>query len=44
LSGHPNTPIADVGGYEERSDVIVGASLLAPDITYPERKHAPEEM
>ena len=44
LSGHANTLIAGVGGYEERSDVIVGGSLLAPGITYPEHKHAPEEM
>ena len=44
LSGHANTMIAGREGYEQRGDVIVGASMLAPGITYPEHKHAPEEM
>lgn len=44
LSGHANTQIAGSGGLETRDDVIVGASLLAPNIDYPKHKHAPEEM
>jgi len=44
LGGHANTLIAGKGGIEERDDVIVGASLVAPGINYPEHKHAPEEM
>ena len=44
LSGHANTWIAGQGAFEERSDVIIGASLLAPGVVYPEHQHAPEEM
>ena len=31
-------------GYESRDDVWVGASLLAPDVRYPDHHHAPEEV
>jgi hypothetical protein len=43
-SGHANTVVAGQSGLEVRDDVIVGASLVAPGINYPEHKHAPEEM
>jgi hypothetical protein len=31
-------------GHEPRDDVWVGASLLAPDVRYPDHHHAPEEV
>ena len=32
------------GGLEERDDVWVGISLMAPGIEYPEHHHPPEEV
>ena len=32
------------GGVEERRDVMIGASLLAPNVRYPDHNHAPEEI
>jgi len=42
--GHANAFIVGPGGLEERNDVILGASLLAPDVIYPVHKHRPEEI
>ncbi len=43
-SGHANATLIGKGGLEERSDVWIGVSLMAPGITYPEHRHAPEEV
>ncbi|MFK7995671.1 MAG: dimethylsulfonioproprionate lyase family protein [Granulosicoccus sp.] len=43
-SGHANTTVIGPGGLEERDDVWIGISLLAPDIDYPVHHHPPEEV
>lgn len=42
--GHANAMIIGPGGLEDRKDVWVGMSLLAPDVRYPDHSHAPEEI
>ena len=42
--GHANAVIFGSGGLEERSDIAVGVSLLAPHVRYPDHTHAPEEL
>ncbi|MGI9333739.1 MAG: dimethylsulfonioproprionate lyase family protein [Gammaproteobacteria bacterium] len=42
--GHANTMIVGPMGMEQRSDVLVGASLLAPGVHYPFHSHPPEEI
>lgn len=44
LSGHANATIVGAGALEQRSDVWVGVSLMAPNITYPYHDHPPEEV
>ncbi|MDE2444641.1 MAG: transcriptional regulator [Alphaproteobacteria bacterium] len=44
LEGHANAVIIGLGGLEERSDVTVGVSLMAPDVRYPDHTHPPEEL
>ena len=41
--GHANAMIVGPGGFEPRSDVWLGVSLLAPRVRYPDHNHAPEE-
>lgn len=41
--GHANAMIVGPGGIEARTDVWIGASLLAPHVRYPDHTHAPEE-
>ena len=41
--GHGNCMIAGPGGFEERSDLGLGVSLLAPHVRYPDHDHSPEE-
>lgn len=41
--GHANAMIVGPGGVEERSDIWIGLSLLAPDVRYPDHRHPPEE-
>lgn len=43
LVSHANTMIVGPGGLEDRSDVWFGASLMAPNVRYPDHDHAPEE-
>jgi len=43
-SGHANATVIGKGGLEERDDVWVGISLMAPNIEYPEHHHPPEEV
>ena len=42
--GHANTQIVGPDGMERRSDVVLGASLLAPNVAYPFHGHPPEEI
>jgi quercetin dioxygenase-like cupin family protein len=42
--GHANALVAGPGGLEERDDVWVGISLLAPHVRYPDHRHSPEEV
>jgi hypothetical protein len=42
--GHANTVIIGPGGIEDRRDVWLGASLLAPKVRYPNHRHEPEEV
>ncbi|MFO1170379.1 MAG: dimethylsulfonioproprionate lyase family protein [Hyphomicrobiaceae bacterium] len=44
LSGHANASIVAPGQLESRTDVWVGVSLMAPNITYPYHDHPPEEV
>lgn len=41
--GHANGMIIGPGGVENRSDVWLGVSLLAPNVRYPIHTHPPEE-
>lgn len=43
-TGHANTTIIGLRGLEERRDLAIGASLLAPDVRYPDHNHRPEEV
>ncbi len=42
--GHANALVVGPGGLEEREDVWVGISLLAPHVRYPDHRHHPEEV
>lgn len=41
--GHANAMLLGPGGVEDRRDVWIGLSLLAPHIRYPDHRHSPEE-
>ena len=43
-NGHANAEIVGPGGLERRSDVLVGASLVAPGVRYVDHHHPPEEI
>jgi hypothetical protein len=43
-NGHANAVILGPGGIEERSDLWIGASLMAPHVTYVDHDHPPEEV
>lgn len=42
--GHANADVVGPGGPERHEDVVVGASLLAPGVTFPDHRHPPEEI
>lgn len=42
--GHANATILGPGGLEDRPDVMVGVSLMAPHLSYPVHRHPPEEV
>lgn len=42
--GHANAVVIGEGGLEERRDVMLGLSLLAPQVRYPDHNHPPEEL
>ncbi|MEY3974719.1 MAG: hypothetical protein RIS59_1080 [Pseudomonadota bacterium] len=41
--GHANAMLLGPGGIEDRRDVWIGLSLLAPHVRYPDHTHSPEE-
>ena len=43
LMSHANTLIVGPSGLEDRSDVWLGATLMAPNVRYPDHDHVPEE-
>lgn len=44
LHGHANAQIIGPAGQEQRRDVTVGLSLMAPGVRYPDHCHPPEEV
>lgn len=43
-NGHANAMILGPGGLEDRADLWVGATIMAPHITYPDHDHPPAEV
>lgn len=43
-SGHANATVVGRGGLEERGDLLIGVSLVAPGVVYPDHHHPPEEV
>ena len=43
-SSHANAILVGPGGLEERDDVWVGATIMAPQLVYPDHDHPPEEV
>jgi hypothetical protein len=43
-NAHANTTIIGPDGLEDREDVWLGVSLLAPHVRYPDHNHPPEEV
>lgn len=41
---HANALVIGKGGFEERDDVRIGITLLAPNTTYPDHRHPPSEV
>lgn len=44
VEGHANAMIIGPGGIEDRSDVWLGVTLMAPNVRYPDHNHTPEEV
>lgn len=44
FNGHANATVLGNGGLEQRRDVTVGLSLVAPGVRYPDHNHPPEEV
>lgn len=42
--GHANAMIVGPSGLEQRDDVWIGVSLMAPNVRYPDHQHPPEEV
>ena len=42
--GHANAMLIGPGGLEQRDDVWVGCTLMAPGVIYPGHSHPPEEV
>lgn len=42
-TSHANAVFIGPGGIENRNDVWIGVSLMAPNVRYPDHDHAPEE-
>ncbi len=43
-SGHANADVIGPAGLERHDDIVVGVSLLAPGVTFPDHRHPPEEI
>ncbi len=43
-SGHANSYVVGPTGLEQHSNVVIGLSLVAPHVDYPEHNHPPEEV
>jgi quercetin dioxygenase-like cupin family protein len=43
-AGHANAIIIGTNGIEPSDDVMIGVSLVAPGIVYPDHNHPPEEV
>lgn len=41
--GHANAMILGPGGLEDRNDLWLGVTLMAPHVRYPDHEHTPEE-
>lgn len=41
---HANAVVIGEGGLENRDDIRIGMSLLAPETRYPDHRHPPEEI
>jgi hypothetical protein len=44
FEGHANAMVIGPGGLEDRRDLWLGVTLLAPNVRYPDHDHAPEEV
>ncbi|MCA1444238.1 dimethylsulfoniopropionate lyase [Ensifer sp. IC4062] len=44
VDGHANAMIIGPGGIEDRRDLWIGVTLMAPNVRYPDHDHAPEEV
>jgi hypothetical protein len=44
MAGHVNAQIIGPDGLEVRHDLIVGVTLMRPNIDYPDHQHEPEEL
>jgi hypothetical protein len=42
--GHANATVVGPKGLEDRDDLAIGASLMAPRVRYPDHDHGPEEV
>ena len=42
--GHANATVVGPKGLEDRDDLAIGASLMAPHVRYPDHDHGPEEV
>jgi hypothetical protein len=42
--GHANVMVFGPGGHEARNDAWLGATLMAPNVRYPDHVHTPEEV
>ena len=42
--GHTNAVIVGPAGVERRNDVLIGVSLVAPNVRYVDHRHPPEEV
>lgn len=43
-NGHANAMILGPGGLEERNDLWIGATVMAPNVLYADHNHPPEEV
>lgn len=44
FDGHANAYVIGPEGLEVRDDVMIGVSLMAPQVRYPDHRHPPEEV